>query len=185
MRTHAQRFLSLVLLALIVLAVMAGVVGVSNAQPLGSITVRELIPANGSTVPAGQAVTVSAFIESDISIDTNSVSASLDGSPLVVQLVVGSRAERVGFNATSTFTPGAHTLRVTATNTNGERAEAQSIFTAVQATAAPTAVPSVVATPIPPVQLPRTGGIPVDLVSLALLSLGVAAAGLSLRRRSR
>lgn len=176
--------------------------GVAAAQPADAITISDLTPADGATIPAGQQVQVSGFITTDTAIATVNnqpdVSVFIDGTQTQAQFVVGSGAVRVGFQTNQTFTPGSHTLRVTAKNVAGETTEAQSTFTAVQgatptttavatATTVPAATPSPVATATPttPTQLPVTGGAPFGAVPLFALALGSVALGVGLRRRSR
>ncbi|MGE5618115.1 MAG: hypothetical protein ACM3US_02530 [Sphingomonadaceae bacterium] len=186
------------------LAVMIAVAVTAYAAPTSAISISDLTPANGSTAPANQEVEVSGFITSDSSILTESIVVSIDGSSADVQLIVGSRAERAGFRTTRAFTPGTHTLTVTATNTSNERTEASSAFTAVAgatvapaqvatpaATAAPAPAPAQVAAPAPtqataqmPKQLPAPGGLPLAADFPALLALGTALSLLGLRLRA-
>ncbi|MBI2907360.1 MAG: protease inhibitor I42 family protein [Chloroflexi bacterium] len=96
------------------------------------LTITDLSPADGATVPAGQDVTISAFIASESSaIDVANVRVLLDGSPTQVQLHVGSRVLRVGFTETRVFDPGEHTMTVEASNFDGDRATATVTFRAV------------------------------------------------------
>jgi hypothetical protein len=129
------------------LAMIAALFGVAMAQPADAITISDLTPADGSTVSAGQQVLVSGFITTDSAIalvnNQPDVSVFIDGTQTQAQFVVGSGALRVGFQVNQVFTPGSHTLRVTARNVAGETTEAQSTFSAVQG-ATPTAA---VATP--------------------------------------
>jgi|GEM_PF-5664243 len=197
------------------LAMVAALYGVAAAKPADAITISDLTPADGSTVSAGQQVQVSGFITTDSAIalvnNQPDVSVFIDGTQTQAQFVVGSGAVRVGFQTNQTFTPGSHTLRVTAKNVAGETTEAQSTFTAVQgatptaaaatattvpvatpttsvaatATTVPVATPSAVATATPtsPTQLPGTGGTPLGLVPV--VALGLVAIGVGVRRRAR
>ncbi|TAK33450.1 MAG: hypothetical protein EPO21_12795 [Chloroflexota bacterium] len=165
---------ALLLPVLAAMALLAALIGVAAAQPSAAISISDLVPANGSTVPSGEDVALSAFVTSDSPI--TSVKAFVDGSQIQVQEVVGSGAVRAGFNATQTFTPGPHTMRVEATNVDGETSTAESTFTAVPAAAATTV-------PVSPQQLPTTGGNPALLAIPLIMGLGLLAIGFGLRGR--
>ena len=124
-----RRRVLLLLSLLAAIALLGILIAVAAAQPSTVLSITDLVPANGSTVPSDQEVALSAFVTSDSPI--TSVAAFIDGSQINVQEVVGSGAVRAGFNATQTFTPGPHTMRVEATNVDGETNAAESTFTAV------------------------------------------------------
>jgi len=142
LRSFPSHALARLLAVLAALMMIAALFGVAAAQTADAIAVSDLTPADGSTVAAGQQTLVSGFITTDTSIATVNnqpdVSVFIDGTQTQAQFVVGSGAVRVGFQTNQTFTPGSHTLRVTAKNVAGETTEAQSTFTAVQG-ATPTA----------------------------------------------
>ncbi|MBI2906456.1 MAG: hypothetical protein HYX92_02240 [Chloroflexi bacterium] len=133
MRRPWSVFLLAVLVALLGVALVAsrpgGLFGAASSQ---AITIMDLKPADGSKVPANQEVELSAFIASDSSaIDVKGgVKVSVDGSPIEVQLRVGSGVLRVGFSETRAFAPGSHTLSVEARNLGGQTARAQAVFKA-------------------------------------------------------
>jgi hypothetical protein len=158
-RTLPRQALARLLSVLAALAMIAALFGVAAAKPADAITISDLTPADGSTVPAGQQVQVSGFITTDSAIATVNnqpdVSVFIDGTQTQAQFVVGSGAVRVGFQTNQVFTTGSHTLRVTARNVAGETTEAQSTFTAVQgatptaAAATPTTAAVATATTVP------------------------------------
>lgn len=107
-----------------------GLAGTASGQ---AITITDVVPADGSTVPANQEVELSAFIASDssaIDVKGGGVKVSVDGLPVEVQFVVGSRALRVGFRALRAFPPGSHILSVEARSMDAVTATASATFVA-------------------------------------------------------
>ena len=184
-RPFPRHVLARLVSVVVALAMIVAFFGVAAAKPADAISISDLTPADGSTVPAGQQVQVSGFITTDSAIATVNnlpdVSVFIDGTQTQAQFVVGSGAVRVGFQTNQVFTPGSHTLRVTARNVAGETTEAQATFTAIEG-ATPTAA---VATPTTPVQLPVTGGAPIGAAQMLVLALGSVAIDFGLRRRHR
>jgi len=128
--------LSSLLKRVLVSAVTVGVAaltlsGVALAGP-PAVRISDLVPATGTTVPAGQPVEVSGFIETDNGIgmagDKPDVVVKIDGQPVSVEFAVGSKALNVGFRAMQTFSAGTHTLSVTARDYQGHSASAESKF---------------------------------------------------------
>ncbi len=158
-RLFPRQALARMISVLAALAMVVALFGVAAARSADAISISDLTPADGSTVPAGQSVQVSGFITTDSSIalvnNQPDVSVFIDGTQMQAQFVVGSGALRVGFQLNQTFTAGSHTLRVTARNTAGETTEAQSTFTAVAggtptaAAATPTTAAAATATTAP------------------------------------
>jgi len=104
----------------------------TRADEKSRLTITDLAPSDGGTVPAGQDVTISAFIASESSaIDVDGVRVLMDGAPVQVELHVGPRVLRVGFTETRVFDPGEHTLTVEASNFDGDQATATVTFRAV------------------------------------------------------
>ncbi len=134
-QVSSRQVLAVLLSVLAALAMVVALFGLAAARTADAISISDLTPADGSTVPADQQIQVSGFISTDSSIalvnNQPDVTVLVDGTPVQVQFVVGSGALRVGFQTTRAFTAGSHTLEVTARNTAGETANARSTFTAV------------------------------------------------------
>jgi len=98
------------------------------------IRVGDLVPANGSTVAVSQDVVVSAFIETEDGIgvvnEKADVTVLVDGVAITPEIMVGSKALNAGFQITRQFTAGSHTLSVTARDSKGQSATAQTMFAA-------------------------------------------------------
>ena len=149
------------LTALLLTLVVAASAGAQVTVP----TFSRFVPAPNSTVPAGT-TTIGANITSDSAIEE--INLFLDGQQIEVAEILGPSPEQIAFISQRDLAPGPHTVRVVATDQDGDRNEATWTFTSVA-----------------PDRLPRAGGLPLGLALPGLFFLGAAAAAFGLRLRRR
>ena len=110
------------------------------ADPAPAIRITDLTPANGVTVLSGPYIGVWAFVEAadGVGLVNNQpdVTFTIDGKAIRSEAFVGSKPPRVGYGTYYGFTPGPHTLVVTARSAKGETARAEARFTASETPAA-------------------------------------------------